>query len=213
MRTTTLVVAVLGLAMVSGCTPGVQRRDGDAAPAGSPGRTTLAATGTPGASSPGTAPQTTPQQTVEAVGRCRTSNLRGAIEPFTREGHAGAEQSARLGLTNTGSTPCDTVGYPGIQLLDANGQPRPTKVFHPQSATQPGRITLAPGQTAWTEIVWVFTPNPDEENSSPLCGPKPVAALVTPPDETASLRITASFGTVCRHGEVAVFPLSLTRPQ
>jgi hypothetical protein len=42
MRVTRFVVAAVCLAVATGCTQDVQRRDGDAAPAGSPGRTTAA---------------------------------------------------------------------------------------------------------------------------------------------------------------------------
>lgn len=45
-------------------------------------------------------------------------------------------------------------------------------------------------------------PYPDEEDTEPLCGPKPTKALITPPDETEPLRVSAPFGTVCKHGEI-----------
>jgi hypothetical protein len=58
----------------------------------------------------------------------------------------------------------------------------------------------------------MFTPDAEEENTEPLCAPKPVAALVTPPGAAGTIRITEDFGAVCRHGEVYTSPVTTARP-
>lgn len=144
-------------------------------------------------------------------GRCRTGNLRATLRPFEWPGHAGAEQDAELGLTNIGRRPCVLEGYAGLRLLGADGEPRSTKVI--RIGNRPVRpITLDPNETGWALAAWMFTPDVDEENTSPLCGGRVTQMRVTPPGNTAARTVTAKIGTVCRHGEVAVGPFQPTRP-
>jgi hypothetical protein len=53
----------------------------------------------------------------------------------------------------------------------------------------------------------------DELDGSPPCAPQPIAARVTAPGETVSMRVVVNFGQVCAHGEIFVGPMSPTRPQ
>jgi len=207
MRGVRLAAAGLSLALVAGCTSGPQRQPGVAAPAGQ---------ASPSASEPGGSPTSSSSASpdpgptgVNAPGQCRADQLTGDIEQYERPGQAGASQLARLGLTNVGAR-CTMSGYVGLQLLAANGQPRETGVTHVGGPAE--LVTLDPGRTAWALIVWMFTPSPDEEDTVPLCGPRPTAALVTPPGASGTVRITEDFGTVCRHGAVDTNAVSLTRP-
>jgi hypothetical protein len=143
--------------------------------------------------------------------RCHTAELRGSLHKYEWPMQAGALQNAELGLTNTGRRACVVYGYPGLQLVGADGKDRPTKVT--RSKTKQARtVTLAPGATAWAGIGWVFTPHGDEQDSEPLCG-GPVAQLkVIPPDESTQLTVVEKIGTVCEHGNVYADPFQATRP-
>ena len=213
MRVVLATVVALSLAMAAGCGHGPQRQAGAAAPAGTPAPVVSAPT-LPAASESTAVADTTgaPSGTsasAAAPGRCQAGQLTGDIEQFERPGQAGASQSARVRLTNTGAR-CTMSGYIGLQLLTADGQPRETSIV--RTGSSPERLTLNRGQTAWALIDWMFTPNADEANTEPLCGPKPATALVTPPGVTGTIRITEDFGTVCRHGQVYTSPVTATRP-
>jgi hypothetical protein len=140
--------------------------------------------------------------------RCHTAGLRARIDRFEPAGKAGGSQDALLWLTNVGSAPCALYGYPGLQMLEASGRPKPTSVNR-YSAEKRALLVLAPNQSAWSQIAWFFTPDPGEENTEPLCGPTATRAQVTPPDETTHLVVDADFGTVCGGGGIDVLPLSL----
>jgi hypothetical protein len=217
MRVVLATVVALSLAMAAGCGNGPQRQAGTAAPAGTPAPA-VSEPALPAASESTAVADTTGAPTgsstggstgAAAPGRCQAGQLTGDIEQFERPGQAGASQSARVRLTNTGAR-CTMSGYIGLQLLAADGQPRETSIVRTGGA--PERLTLDRGQTAWALLDWMFTPNADEENTEPLCGPKPAAALVTPPGATGTIRITEDFGTVCRHGQVYTSPVTATRP-
>lgn len=220
MRAVLLAAAAVSLMVVSGCDDGPQRQPGTAAPAGVPAPSAPARTPTPSRTATGTPDRPTGAATTGAhgptapvgaatPGRCRARQLTGDIEQYVRPGQAGASQIARVRLTNTGSR-CTMSGYIGIQLLDANGRPRETKLVRTGDAQE--RLTLDRGQSAWTLIDWMTTPGPDEDDSTPLCRPRPTAALVTPPGVTGAIHIDEDFRTVCRHGEIYLAPVSRTRP-
>jgi hypothetical protein len=220
MRVVLLAAVALSLAATAGCDDGPQRREGAAAPVGAPSPS-VSAPALPATSSPGPISTTAGSKTaspagsktgstgVAAPGRCQANQLRGDIEQFERPGQAGAEQLARVRLTNTGAR-CTMSGFVSLRLLAADGKPRETSIVH--AGDPPKRVTLGKGQTAWAMISWMFTPDPGEENTEPLCGPKPTAALVTPPGVSGTIRITEKFGTVCRHGEIWTSPVTTTKP-
>src|SRR5947209_5381351 len=70
----------------------------------------------PGSPAPGGAVSST---------RCHTAGLSGHVEGH---GEAAGQRYAFLGLTNTASSPCTVYGYPGLQFVDASGNPTTTKV-------------------------------------------------------------------------------------
>jgi uncharacterized protein DUF4232 len=67
-------------------------------------------------------------------------------------GQQGATGHGELGfaLRNTASSSCSTIGYPGVQFLDAGGAPLPTTPTHTTSDffghTRLHALTVAPGQ-------------------------------------------------------------------
>jgi len=107
-------------------------------------------------------------------------------------GHTGLN----LALTNRSARACRLYGYGGLQLLDAAGRWLPTEQGRvSQPATR--LITLAPGASAYSGLYWAVSPEaPPCEQSAFL--------LVTPPDETESIR-TAFTQNVCLHGHIAQY--------
>ncbi len=104
-------------------------------------------------------------------------------------GHTGLN----IALTNRSTRPCRLYGYGGLQLLDATGGWLPTEQARvPQPA--PRLITLAPGASAYSGLYWATSPDaaPCEQSAF---------LLVTPPDETESLRTTFA-QRVCHQGRI-----------
>jgi hypothetical protein len=219
-----LYLIVAGAALVSSVTACTNRPAtagaGDAKPSAPAG------TGTSAVSAdtvPGASPSTSPSaSTGGGTGggsagsgadrqpeRCRTANLRASFTPYVPDMQAGSEHDARLGLFNVGDHSCVIDGHPGLQLIGADGKPRPTVVQH---ANTHKSFILKPGATAWSLIEWRHNPYTDEEDTSPLCGGKIIKLKIIPPGQTASLTVTAAMGTVCEHGEIGALPFQATPP-
>jgi hypothetical protein len=144
--------------------------------------------------------------------RCHTANLRGTLHQFDYPGHAGSEQDAELGLTNTGSRPCTIYGFPGLQLVGADGREHRTSVLR-DAKTPAQKVTLAPGATAWAFVAWRFLPaQADEQDTEPLCGGKVSQLKVIAPDESTQLTVADKIGTVCDHGQIFARPFQATKP-
>jgi hypothetical protein len=77
-------------------------------------------------------------------------------------------------------------------LLDAAGGALPTQQL--RSSPPPQLITLRPGGRAYSALVWIFSPE------APPCSGSSFL-LVTPPDETQSIRVSFSHA-VCRNGQI-----------
>jgi len=87
-----------------------------------------------------------------------------------------------LTLTNVGNQSCTVDGYPGLQLLNAQMQPMPTKTVWGNTYfdTNPGpsAIVLSPGETAIADISFTI-----RSTESPLFRPAASYYLeVTPPN-------------------------------
>jgi hypothetical protein len=147
----------------------------------------------------------------QAADRCHAGNLSGELHLFTPPGQAGSEQDAELGLTNTTNRPCVVYGYPGLQLIGADGRAKLTNAVR-NTGKPPQNVTLRPGATAWSLLAWRFTPAADEADTSPLCGGTMTALKVIPPDETTQLSIPANICTVCDHGQIVTSAMQATRP-
>jgi Protein of unknown function (DUF4232) len=136
-------------------------------------------------------PATAPTRSVQAgPARCHTADLGVSLgQQDSATGHTGLN----IALTNRSPRPCRLYGYGGVQLLDAAGHWLPTQQLRaPQPA--PRLITLAPGASAYSGLYWAI--NPD-------AGPcvRSTFLLVTPPDETESIR-TAFAQRVCSQGRI-----------
>lgn len=129
--------------------------------------------------------------------RCHTSQLDGSVTSTDR---GAGQRYADLTLRNHSGETCTLYGYGGLQLTDGNGQPIPTNL---ERTANPGPkiVQLAPGDTASATLRWSVVPHGDEPTDG-QCQPNPVAASVTPPDETDSLPITWNLGFVCGSGTI-----------
>lgn len=135
--------------------------------------------------------------------RCGTAMLSAR---FLIQGPAAGHRYAALVLTNSANLACRTSGYPGMQLVAASGAPIPTKLVR-MVHTEPLRITLYPGESAWTLLRWSVVPAPGEPQHGP-CEPTPKNAWVTPPDERSHLTGPWVLGFVCEHGTIQLSPLA-----
>ena len=132
--------------------------------------------------------------------RCHTSGLSASLGRID----AGAGQrDVRLTLRNRSGHTCRTQGWIGMQLR-RNGRNVPTNLVRAQGPSH--RVVLQPGDRAITTLHWTVIPAPSEPQSG-ACEPTPRRALITPPDETTSLRIRWTGGAVCQHGRIDATPL------
>jgi hypothetical protein len=182
MRTSLAAIAALALAGCGGT---------GAAGAGAGTQATQAsgsssATGTSGQSATATTTTGTASAGAQA---CAASDL-----ALTFLGQQGATGHGELGfvLRNTGSSPCRTVGYPGIQFLDKAGATLPTnstRTTHDFSgSTQLAPLVIAPGASASFRVVVTHGINSTK-------GCTTAAALqVIPPNDTATLHVSIPDG-------------------
>ncbi len=123
-------------------------------------------------------------------------------------GQQGATGHGELGFAvrNTGSVPCRTFGYPGVQFLDASGGRLPTRA---QRTTDDFfghlpviEIVLAPGASASFRLAVTHG------NASPAGCTTAHGLRVYPPDDTATLHATIPEGAA----ECATATVSPMRP-
>lgn len=94
-----------------------------------------------------------------------------------------------LVLTNTGDVTCTVEGYPGVSLIDADGDQIGAAATREETDT-PVAISLKPGDSAYSELQITNADMFDEET----CNPTAATALrVYPPDQTDSLTVNASY--------------------
>ena len=107
-------------------------------------------------------------------------------------------------MRNTGSRPCRTYGYPGVQFLTASGTPLPTRAQRTTTdffgSTPVAAVVLAPGASA------SFRLGVSHGNASTAGCTTAHGLQVFPPDDTATLRTTISQGAY-ECGTVTVSPM------
>jgi len=108
-------------------------------------------------------------------------------------------------LRNTSSSACVLGGYPGMQLLDANGAQLPTTVVrggsYPFANLTPTTVTLAPGAVAYFNLGYSDVPSGGET----AC-PKASSMWVTPPNAVDHLTLVTTLAP-CSGGTVVVSPV------
>lgn len=171
-----LLVAALGLA---GCSSSVK---------GSASGEETDSTTTSAASSSTTKPA--------GPAKCVASQLAGSLT----EGDAAAGQRyATLAVKNSSATACTLSGYAGLGLYFMSGTPLPTDA---QRVLQPGPalVSLAPGESAKTNLHWTVVPTGNEPANP--CQPPPEQLRIIPPDDTKQVSIAWTFGSVCNKGRL-----------
>lgn len=127
--------------------------------------------------------------------RCHTSDLSASLSP--QEAAAG-NRYASLVLTNTSGTTCRVYGYGGIKLV--GDKPIPSRQ-HRDPSTPPKLLTVRPGAHVYSTLHWGAVTSTGDAQSG-QCEPTATHLLVTPPDETTSLRIPWHYGPVCERGRI-----------
>ncbi len=142
-------------------------------------------------------------------GRCRTSAL--SAQPFALAGGGAAgSQGGAFGLTNRGTVTCTLFGYPGMQLLGANGQPLPTTVIRGQyevvDAVPEQTVTLAPGAQARFYFMFSDTLG----GGYPAVCPTAATVEVTPPGAYNHLVVATNIAPC--EGHIWVSPVTASTP-
>ncbi|WUD78110.1 DUF4232 domain-containing protein [Streptomyces sp. NBC_00510] len=174
---------------------------GDPASSGPPTSTTPSedtAGSAPAAHPPSPTASTPPQ----AGGRCHTSDLSASIG---RNDPGAGQENFPVVLTNRSARTCTVYGFPGVAFVNAAGE---QVTVDPERATgQPARrVSLAPGASAWSAMSFS---NPAITGVTTVT---PAAVLVTPPDETVSLKVPWTGGKVSNTGKASVPRLGPFQP-
>lgn len=177
-------------------------------------RTVTAAHGSGSASRTGSSSSTSVNATGTGAGTgtmrsntSRASICRAAGVKLVYLGGQGATGHGLLGfaIRNTGSSPCTTVGYPGIQFVSKRGAPLPT---HPRHTTDDffgkttyAPVTVAPGKTA------SFRLGVTHGLASPKGCVTAASVQVIAPNDTTRLRMRIPNGVYECRGIVTVSPM------
>jgi hypothetical protein len=132
--------------------------------------------------------------------RCHTGGLAAS---FGRVDAGAGQRFVRLTLRNTSGHTCRTQGWIGMQLR-RNGHDVPTDLVRVAGPSH--RVVLGAGERAVTTLHWTVIPSGSEPRTG-ACEPTARRVLITPPDETTSLRLRWPGGVVCGHGRVDARPL------
>ncbi|MEZ0075363.1 DUF4232 domain-containing protein [Planotetraspora sp. GP83] len=127
-------------------------------------------------------------------GRCHTSDLRASVGP----NHPGAgQENFAIVLTNKSGHTCTVYGFPGAAFVNDAGQ---AVTVNPERLTgvEKRRVPLAPGHSAWAALTYS---NPQLTGVTTVT---PAALLITPPDETAPLKVRWTGGPVSNTGKASV---------
>jgi Protein of unknown function (DUF4232) len=138
-----------------------------------------------------------------APGRCHARDLRASL---LRQPPGAGQRFAHVQLTNISSHSCTIFGYPGAQLLRADGSRVPTDVVRDHSRT-PHLLTLRHGRRAAALWHWGAVAGRGEPTSG-RCEPTARTIEITAPDAFRSLRIKWPYGPVCEHGRIVEHPFS-----
>jgi hypothetical protein len=167
---------------------------------------TSTATATVTASPSSTAATTTASASTPAAaaggGACTAAHLSASFL-----GGQGATGHGELGfaLRNTGSAPCHTYGYPGIQFASSSGAPLPTSPQHTTSdffgSLPLHTVTVAPGQS------FSFRLGTSHGNGAATGCSTAQAIAIIPPDDTVALHVAIPNGGAVECGATTVSPV------
>jgi hypothetical protein len=180
-RTRAVAALLLAAALLASCSSGNKHS--------SPSTTTTTAgittTTQPPATTATTAPVATTGSTTTTAGTaaCTTADL--SVRGGQSQGAAGTIGVPVL-FTNTGSRPCELQGYPGVAGLDANGHQLTQARRVPDGTSRPPSVQIGPGRTASALVT-----GSDVATGTATSCPTYAALLVTPPNDTHSVRVNA----------------------
>jgi hypothetical protein len=180
---------------------------GSPAPSNSGNPSSATGSGSANVGTAGSSGRPTPTPTASAAQaptatRCHSSELRASIGPD----HPGAgQENFAIILANGSHRTCTVCGFPGVAFVNGAGE---AVTPDPERTTGQGQwiVTLAPGASAWSALS--FT-NPAISGVTTVT---PAAVLVTPPDETESIRVHWTGGKVSNTGKASVPQVSPLRP-
>ena len=184
------LAAVLGLLLVAA---GCSSPTASSPPASSP--STTSSITTPSTSLP-------PPTTSTTVPGCTGANY--ALSLLGTEGAAGTFE-VTFGFKNTSSSTCRLMGYPGIQLVAADGSNLPTTTVRGGSESftdfAPTVVSVGPGAIAYFNMAYSDVTTGTEGSCPTATGVKAI-----PPNTTTSLPVSGQF-VVCDNGTVTVSPV------
>ena len=136
--------------------------------------------------------------------RCQPGQLSATLVPIgVATGHVGAQ----IVLRNVSALPCHLDGFPGVQMLDANGAPLLTTAHWGGSflfpALRPHLVGLTTSQTASFDLAYTDVPT-DNLPYQQAC-PAAATLVIIPPDDFSSLRAAAKIAPC--EGDLDVSPV------
>jgi hypothetical protein len=176
----------------------------NAATTAASGHSTLTTTITASPSTTASASNTSGATTTASGGAavsvsCRATNLSLS---YVGENDGAGHGLLEFSLKNTGSTPCQTSGFPGVQFLDSHGADLTTVPHHITSdyfgPAPEGEVTITPGQIASFRIGVTHGAIPGSVCTTAY------GLQVIPPDDTATLRASFPRGAYeCQDADVS----------
>jgi hypothetical protein len=125
--------------------------------------------------------------------RCATTSLDIELGGATQT--ASTQYQRPIVFTNVSSGLCSLLGFPGLDFGSAAAQP----LSLVRAAGTPKRIELAPGRQAHAQLTYLTGPDPACDTAGAWT---PTTVTITPPDETTSVQLVWSGGSVddCQGG-------------
>ncbi|MDJ1136630.1 DUF4232 domain-containing protein [Streptomyces iconiensis] len=134
-------------------------------------------------------------------GACTSSDLKGTIGP----NHPGAgQENFALVFTNDSGSTCSVRGFPGFAFLNSDGDQ--VSVNPERNGGSARTVTLPPGKSAWAPLSFS---NPQMTGVPTVT---PDTALLTPPDQRASIRVDWNGGPVTATGKASVPKIGTLSP-
>jgi hypothetical protein len=167
-------------------------------------------------SSSSTSSTSTTTTTTAPAPPASTTTTEPAINPICLVGQLNAQinelspgagqRYASITFTNSGTKPCQMLGFPGLGLVGNNAPSDDVRSNKPKVL-----ITVPVGGQAYTIIHWTVVPSGNEPDDGP-CQPTATQIRITPPNETNFLLQPWTFGPVCDGGAIDVDPMALGQP-
>jgi hypothetical protein len=135
--------------------------------------------------------------TQAAAPRCSAAQLQVGVG---RVDAGAGQRHESLTFTNRSRSTCSIYGYPGLVMVDKQGDTLRTRVRRASGAK--ARKTLRPGGRASATLHWTVIESGGEKSC-----PSAARLLVIPPDEHTYASIAFPAGQVCDDGRLDVTPV------